>query len=330
MNCFIDYFVLAQVTKYAVPVVVAQVVSFMQSYNQHMAGFVSRLSGFIPVVRPIDQAYPATGLVYSIGNKLIGQGTKFTKELSVGTVLIAGFTEGKITGIISDTEAECSQILCNEPKNFRVVPQLNHSQMFGKVLSQLQSGKPMAIFPEGRTHDTPGTIPYKSGINKIIQSAIEQNIDIGVYAVGVNYSYPEYSRNNATICISKRINVSKEWIQNNSAKTVIQKLENEMKILVVDMETWNEVKLVYFTANALFKQDGQKKIEIWGKIVEGLKTYKKLNRKTYDEILADFIQYRKTVSDKGLSKYIRRQTLFSDFVASCLIIFLLFLLVRPN
>jgi len=237
-----------------------------------------------------------------------------------------------VLSIESDTEATCSGEVCKEPSDFKVQPQLDHSHMFDSVFDELTSNRPVLIMPEGRSHETPGTIKFKSGIGKIIITALEKNIPLKVYAIGICYTFPERHRNNATMKISKEIIFTKEKLpsdQRLAIKQIVARLENELQQQVLCLDNYQEVKFVYFAQNVLYgKQFCAPKVEKWQKIGEKLKNLKKNNESRYQEVLESFNKYQEEVDALGISKYFRESVSVFEFLMNLVALVILIAFVR--
>ena len=112
--------------------------------------------------------------------------------------------------IESDKFAVCSGDLCSEPSAYKIQPVLDHSQMFKSSLDELRTGNCILMMPEGKSHETPGTIKFKSGIGKIYLAALSEGVPVRAFGLGANYTYPDRFRNRVVFKISDPIVFRKE------------------------------------------------------------------------------------------------------------------------
>lgn len=270
--------------------------------------------------------------MFSKGNKLHGVNTVFLKELSSGRIVENNGCEVTVLSVESDTEATCTGEVCKEPSDFKIQPQLDHSEMFSSVFDELTNNSPVLIMPEGRSHETPGTIKFKSGIGKIIITALEKNIPLKVYAIGLCYTYPERHRSNTTMKISKEIVFSKDKLpadQRLAIKEIVKTLESELQGQVLCLDNYQEVKFVYFAQNVLHgKEFCTPKVEKWQKLGEKLKNLKKNNENRYQEILESFNKYQEDVDTLGISKYFKESVSVFELLMNFIVLVLLMAFVK--
>lgn len=236
--------------------------------------------------------------------------------------------EVTVLSIESDTEATCSGQVCLVANEFKVQPQLDHSQMFSSVFSELENSKAVSMMPEGRSHENPGIIKFKSGIGKIVLTALEKNIPIRVYAIGVCYTFPERRRNNVTMNISQPIIFNKESLPTDNrlaTKHIVSTLEKQLQDQVLCLDNYQEVKFVYFAYDFLFGRHLNKgKIQKWQNLGAKLTNLKKNNETRYKEIIETFIKYQEDINSLGISKYFKETVSFVEFITSLfLLVFLL-------
>ena len=142
------------------------------------------------------------------------------------------------------------------------MPKLDHSKVFEAVLDKFKQNNAVGILPEGRSHETPGVIKFKSGIGQIIYAAYELKIPLQVYALGINYSDPQIVTPNQYICISESISFEQEINladKKASIKQITLKMQNELSKMVVPMKNYDEVKMVYYIYNVFYREkDGER------------------------------------------------------------------------
>lgn len=284
----------------------------------------------IPVSRPIDYASVGTGEVYGKSNILIGSDTRFLTELSLGYTVEVKGTEVIIISILSDTQAECSGTVTEQISPFKILPKLNHSEMFSKVLSKLSKGYCVGICPEGKTHETPGVTKFKNGAAGIIYTALKQNIDLQVVAIGINYSMPDNNRTNAVAGLSKVLEIGNDIMQldeKSAIKKITEKIQNEVKKLVVPMKNYDEVKLVYFTEKSFF-QSHDDRVGRWREISQKFNEFRVDNQKKFEGVVESFEKFRDVVMDLGVSKYFDEKVSFLKYCSMLLICFIILAIVR--
>lgn len=140
------------------------------SFSKKIIGwFLSNMNTLIPVSRAQDLAYKGKGKLRSTKNLvqvypiilLQGEGTDFTKILAGCSLLINRITY-KIEEVISDTEIRITTEL--ELTNFveykvilklmpKVVPRVDHRDLYSNVFNAFSQEKAICIFPEGGSHD---------------------------------------------------------------------------------------------------------------------------------------------------------------------------------
>lgn len=288
--------------------------------------------GCIVANRPVDSSFKGTGKVYSKGNKLIGENTGFMNELKPCRIVEVNGKEVTVLSIESDNEATCSGEVCKEASEFKIQPQLDHSEMFSSVFQELENGKAVSMMPEGRSHENPGIIKFKSGIGKIILTALDKNIPLKVYAIGVCYTFPERRRNNVTMKISKPIIFKKETLPpdtRQATKHIVSTLENELQEQVLCLDNYQEVKFVYLAFNFLYgKAFKNEKMLKWQNLGSKLTNLKKNNETRYKEIIETFLKYQEETSSLGISKYFKESVNIVEFIISFILMLFLLSIVR--
>ena len=293
-------------------------------------GFYGKLVNCIPVTRPMDKSIRGTGQVRSQGSTLQGKGTKFQSELKPGIVVESNSDEVTIVSIISDTEAECSESLGAEFMNFKIHPKLDHSLMFKAAIERLERGGTIGIFPEGRTHESPGVVKFKSGAAVIIYETLKRNVDLKVVVSGINYSEVDNLRNNCTINFSTVLKFDRDIMSGTKYEAIskiTKVLQEETKKLVVPMENYDEVKLVYY-AQKVFYDRTEKRVEKWREITEKLQAIKKKDGEKFTQVLNAFCGYRDVVMDLGISKYFGQQISWVNYLGLMITCFAILAFVR--
>lgn len=294
-------------------------------------GFVSKLLGGIAVERPVDHAVRGTGKIHSKNGKLIGTETKFTQELGKMKIIEVNGKEVTVLQVEKDNLAVCSGDVGNEPSAFRIQPHLDNSQMFRGIFDEFRENHCVLIMPEGRSHETPGTIKFKSGIGKIVLSAMQCGLPIKVYAFGVNYTGPERLRNRVKIKVSDAIVFRKEELSSDerkATKTIVEKLQNELKDSVINIENYLELKFIYFVTNLIHKKNHSEKFKYWKKLESKLQFLKTKDTLKFKSYMKQFDRYQETTSTLKISKYNEGTVGADEFVFNLLKLLLLLFVVR--
>lgn len=287
----------------------------------------------ISVDRPVDHAVKGVGLIKGEGLNIIGQGTHFLKDLKPGMIVEADGNESAVLEVISDTLVKGTYNLPTSFIDYRIQPKLDNSKMFNNVLKWLSNKKPLFICPEGRSHETPGTIKFKSGIGRIVLECLKANIPIKFYCIGVNYTYPDYFRGNVTVSISPLITFSQSLIEQDereAVKTIVDKFHSELNKNVIPLQNYDEVKLVHFIYSELHgrvnKGQRMQKIQTFCQKIETLRS-KSLDQLT--ELTESFCRYRDVIQTREISKYFTRKPGFIEMFF-CFIFSMIILLFVKN
>lgn len=169
MNQFVDGAVIVTTTPRRVGFLVAE-----KSMQKAVIGDFARACGSIPVARPQDKARAGPGRIYFDKNRIIGDGTQFTK-LKKGDKVRPGKSAEvyKVAEVLSDTEGVLGSDMgdgnpllehCQGEGNwcaYEVLEHVDQSQMFSKVHAALANGQCLGIFPEGGSHDHTDLLPLK-------------------------------------------------------------------------------------------------------------------------------------------------------------------------
>lgn len=211
-------------------------VSFLiagKSYRRPLIGFLSRVTGAIPVERAQDLLKPSSGTIYlgELDDEIIGDGTKFTKDCTVKGLIGLPNSKGnfQIVEIISDTKVKIKngyqdksndkiteeryEILKKGTK-FKVAPHIDNNILFQNVFDFLNEGKVLGLFPEGGSHDRTDLLPLKPGVAIMALGAASQSRDpsqaVNIIPLGLNYFHPDRFRSRAVIEFGKPIKITKE------------------------------------------------------------------------------------------------------------------------
>ncbi|KAH3679639.1 hypothetical protein WICMUC_000871 [Wickerhamomyces mucosus] len=202
----------------------------------HVKGIsqLAKLAMSIPVKRAQDNLTNASGtIVLDPDNhlRIIGSGTKFTKEAMVRGLLGLPKSQGnvEISEIISDNELiirkefkqKAKDILLNgTPTPFKLADKIDQKEVYEKVYAHLRHGQSIGIFPEGGSHDRTDLLPLKAGVAIMALGAMAHNnaldgaeyCDVKIVPCGMNYFHPHKFRSRAVIEFGHPITISKDLV----------------------------------------------------------------------------------------------------------------------
>ncbi|PJF18725.1 Glycerol-3-phosphate o-acyltransferase [Paramicrosporidium saccamoebae] len=186
------------------------------SMSKGVPGFFGRLLRCIPVERATDSAKHGSGKItqdHTDKLKILGIGTKFTKELkpeSTAIVIMLGLEtiSSTVEKIESDTVVYLKKPLehgkssfLSEPTEYSVLPVLDQSEVYSAVFDVLERGECLGIFPEGGSHDRAEMLPLKAGVTIMALGALARKPDLELTIVpcGLNYFNPDKFRSRAMV-----------------------------------------------------------------------------------------------------------------------------------
>ncbi|KAF9536928.1 hypothetical protein EC957_009350 [Mortierella hygrophila] len=210
-------------------------VSFLaakKSMDRRWIGAGARSMNSIPVERPQDLAKAGSGTIklqdrYGDPLRIIGLGTKFTKELLVGDQISLPKDVGisAVVEIISDTELivkkefkdlKALELLTNpEGSKYKCLPHMDQSNVYKTVFERLNAGHCVGIFPEGGSHDRAEMLPLKAGVTIMALGALAANpsLDLKIVTCGLNYFHPHRFRSRAVVEFGEPITVPPELVE---------------------------------------------------------------------------------------------------------------------
>ena len=108
-----------------------------------------------------------------------------------------------------------------------------NEETFAQCRRQLHRGRPLALFPEGKTHDTPQLLPLRTGAARIALSAAQEagwRSGLIIMPVGLCYEEMTQFRTNALLNIGQSINVD-QWQQpyEEDAHQAVQRLTAQIE-----------------------------------------------------------------------------------------------------
>ncbi|KAJ8606503.1 hypothetical protein CTAYLR_005899 [Chrysophaeum taylorii] len=261
-----------------------------------LVAFFARTVGAVPVERPQDLAKEGRGLidkiVVSAEGKVIvhGANTKFSEQVGVGSQLVLttgswkGAMSGKCTEVASDTVlALASGFTTSEgvpvddpeaPCAFKVVPKLNHDDMYDAVYSTLSSDGVIGIFPEGGSHDRASLLPLKAGIAVMALGACERHGEplrskLRVAAVGLNYFSGHRFRSRVFVDYGEPFEIPQKLIdeykdpatKRHAADQLMQQILTAVKAVTVQAPDHNTQELLYMLRRLYVADDASLSID---------------------------------------------------------------------
>lgn len=181
----------------------------------------------IPVKRAQDNLKSASGeitLDKTNPLKVIGYGTKFTKEAMVKGLIGLPKSRGntEIAEIVSDTELilkkefkkTATEILQNKTP-YKLADKINQREVYEKVFSHLAHGECIGIFPEGGSHDRTDLLPLKAGVAIMALGAMQHSpgTDVKIVPCGMNYFHPQKFRSRCVIEFGHPISISSDLLE---------------------------------------------------------------------------------------------------------------------
>ncbi|KAG9068741.1 hypothetical protein KI688_011024 [Linnemannia hyalina] len=203
-----------------------------KSMDLKWIGLMGRSMNAIPVERPQDVAKVGSGTIklgdrYSDPLRVIGLGTKFTKELMVGDqiVLPKDIGASAVVEIISDTELIVKKefrelkaieaLTSTDGSKYKCMPHMDQSNVYKTVFERLNAGHCVGIFPEGGSHDRAEMLPLKAGVTIMALGALAANpsLDLKIVTCGLNYFHPHRFRSRAVVEFGEPLTVPPELVE---------------------------------------------------------------------------------------------------------------------
>ena len=209
-NQFVDGVMLMATAGHKVSFLVAE-----KSWYRPIIGHVAFAMGAVPVARAQDKSVKCKGsvrfvaktaiqpptaadgvAVLSVSVEVEGEETTFKQSFKVGDKCRpTGFEAFKVISVSSDTSMVlevpvASPFLLSESNllAFDLLARVDQSLVYASVLSKLEAGGCIGIFPEGGSHDRTDLLPLKAGVALIAYSALEKSgLNIPIIPVGLNY-----------------------------------------------------------------------------------------------------------------------------------------------
>lgn len=231
-----------------------------KSYRQKIVGALARAQRSIPVERAQDLARPGTGTVTASGTTVVGTGTAFTTEFqTTDSILIAGEII-PIAKIVSDTEMQLKHSHpdgdISKPSSYKIVPKLDHRDVFKHVWETLAAGECIGIFPEGGSHDRTTLLPLKAGvaIMSLGAAAMYPGLNVRIVAVGLNYFHGHRFRGRVYVEFGDPFSLPQELIEQyklggshkiEACNALLDRIREELKAVTVSAESWDQLQMLW-------------------------------------------------------------------------------------
>lgn len=188
-------------------------------------GFMAKLLMSIPVRRAQDYMKTSTGQIKLDDEnplKVIGYGTKFTKEAMVKGLIGTSKGSTEIYKILNDEEIILKrefkknvEASLKEKSNYKLANKIDQHEVYEKVFAHLAHGQSIGIFPEGGSHDRTDLLPLKAGVAIMALGAMahDPKCDVKIVPCGMNYFHPHKFRSRAVVEFGPPIEISKDLVE---------------------------------------------------------------------------------------------------------------------
>lgn len=213
-------------------------------------GHLARFAMTIGVKRPQDNLATATGTIEidpSNPLKIIGHGTKFTKEATVKGLIGLPKSKGnaEISEILDDStilikkefkKVAMEVLTSGSPTTFKLADKVDQRKVYEKVFAHLSHGHSIGIFPEGGSHDRTDLLPLKAGVAIMALGAMQSNpnTDVKIIPCGMNYFHPHKFRSRAVVEFGHPINIPKELVERYNNPETYKAAIQEMLDLITN------------------------------------------------------------------------------------------------
>ena len=311
-----------------IPAYLPRHISYLVSastHRQRLMGFVSKIFGNIPVERPRDISQEGIGQVELFPGGIVkGYSTKFTKQASVGGVLLIKFKiffEYTILEIKSDTEMTIKikdehLFQFNQIKDYKVAPKFEQGHVIEEAKEILGNGECLGVFPEGWSHDLTELLPLKAGVAMIGLGAMLKDKDMKINVVWCGFKYTRQSRfrSRAVVEYGCPFEIDESLVREYELDKR-QAWENFLKIVELnlrkvifstpsyaEMNSLHLVKRLYIPTSISQNLSIEENNEIHKRLIEG---YNKFNDKQeIKELIGEVSEYGKDLKNiwsKGFS-----------------------------
>ena len=230
------------------------------SMKRLVIGYFASLMRAIPVRRPQDEAVLGDGMICTKAGDaahIVGQGTAFLTQATVGQSIMVGTVGGRIVKIESDTELRLSApfgtvIAASAPARYKIAPVMDNSTMFDAVFDRLNEGATVGIFPEGGSHDQTHLLPLKAGIAMMAVGAVEKYPDmtVNLVPVGLNYFAGHKFRGKVIVEIGPPLKVTAEDARKAKENkrlaigSILASVESSLRAVTINVEDLETMRFI--------------------------------------------------------------------------------------
>ncbi|KAG5440323.1 hypothetical protein PCANB_001893 [Pneumocystis canis] len=319
-----------------------------KSMKRRFIGLMARLVGSIPVARPHDYLKPGTGKIILLDKSnpthIYGIGTKFTMELSRGSLIVisSDIPVLEVIEVISDTEAVLKKeykifdLIPTEKKDeglsFKITSKIDQSKVYNQVFKKLEEGKCIGIFPEGGSHDRSDLLPLKAGVAIMTLGALANNpnMDIKIVPCGMNYFNAHRFRSCAVLEFGIPLEVSAELVEKykfgdkyEAIKIFLDMIYNALVAVTVRTADYDTLMFIQ-AGRRLYKPDHkglplQKIVELNRRFILGYNHYKDDPRVV--KLRESIVSYNRELYLLGISDYQLQSAEYSKFKVITLLIY---------
>eukprot|EP00667_Euglena_gracilis_P017682 EG_transcript_18675 len=250
-----------------------------KSFGRFIVGRLARWIQAIPVTRSADMAKKGIGKLEKLeGTTLTGSGTQFTTQVKPGDSIgwCSDALIEEVTVVVKEVKSD-TEILLQQGapdgqfkgpvEKFRVLPKVDHSQMYNEVYNTLKKGRAVGIFPEGGSHDRTSLLPFKSGCAVFALGATQHGCRPVIIPFGLTYFHGHHFRSRAHLEFGEPLHISDEILElyNQNQKAGVKALvaqegralcvnefmvpahliEDAVKDITMQFRNYDELKLIH-------------------------------------------------------------------------------------
>eukprot|EP00668_Euglena_longa_P020614 GGOE01025657.1.p1 GENE.GGOE01025657.1~~GGOE01025657.1.p1 ORF type:complete len:728 (-),score=153.09 GGOE01025657.1:445-2304(-) len=196
------------------------------------------------------------------GTVLTGSGTQFTSQVNpkdcIGWRTPACTDE--VTVVVKEVKSDTELLLeqgvpeghfAGPIEKFRILPKVDHSQMYNAVYDKLKGGHAVGLFPEGGSHDRTSLLPFKSGCAVFALGATKHGCRPVIIPFGLTYFHGHHFRSRAHLEFGEPLYISDEILelynQNPKAgvKALVAQIEDAVKDITMQFRNYDEMKMIH-------------------------------------------------------------------------------------
>lgn len=328
-NQFVDGIMLMSTCQHKVSFLVAE-----KSWNRRVIGDFAWAMGAVPVSRSQDSATegkgtltitllpgdsPAAGAssakvaVQGCHDATIGDKIRLKIDPSI-TIKLTSEGEGRKVGEVAKEHLDKSL----KGGKYDILKRVDQSQVYAKVLSKLEKGGCIGIFPEGGSHDRTDLLPLKVGVALIAYAALEKRgLNIPIIPVGLNYFSSHRFRGRCVVEFGAAINIDEATLPEYRAggdrkkavcSGLLKDIQDGMRSVIVTAPDYDVLKHIH-TARRLWKRTAgaQEKQDLNRRFALGLqKLLMKFDQKPPKKLevfMNELKVYQKTLDELGIKDY---------------------------